>query len=305
MDLITDIGNRTYLIAEYFSDTKVGFQAFFIASERPALIEPGPPLFASKLAGSLKKLGYDAASLSYIIPTHIHADHCGGAGNLIQSAPGARILAHRQGAKHLVDIARMERATRASWSQYYESEIGNILPVPESRIELVDDGDTINLGDRVLTVIYTPGHAKHHICLYDKDSGDLFSGEALGFLLPGDEIKVIPVVSPPVFEVAMALDSINKLRMFKISRILYSHYGSSQHVEKCLDLAEQSIKTWGDTVLQALMAGRNRAEIKASLAAYLDGQRSASGIFSQLLEWAIDGYTGYFIREGMVAADHE
>jgi glyoxylase-like metal-dependent hydrolase (beta-lactamase superfamily II) len=195
----------------------------------------------------------------------------------------------------------MEKATRAYWGDFYEAEIGSLLPVPEDRIGLVNDGDAIDLGDRALTVIHTPGHAKHHLCLYDGESGDLFCGEAVGFLMPG-ELKVIPISSPPVFEVTQALDSINKMRKLMISRILFSHYGVSDNPARCLDLAEESIKTWGDLVLRALKAHKSRAEIKASLAVLLDRRRpEAVGIFSQLLEWAIDGYSGYFVREGMAS----
>jgi len=301
MDLVTEVGDRVYLIAQHFEDARVGYQAFFIASEKPTLIEPGPSPFISKIVVGLNELGYDVASLSYIIPTHIHADHCGGTGNLIQSAHNAKILAHYEGVKHLIDPTKMMEASRAYWGEYYESEIGALLPVPESKIEVVQGGENIDLGDRTLAVVYTPGHAKHHICLYDSESGELFAGEALGLPLPGNKTKVVPVVSPPVFELEAALDSIDRLRMLKPSKIFYSHYGIGQRAKTCLDLAEKNTKLWGDIVLQALKDGKDRDEIKTELAAHLgEIETTNNEIFSQLLEWATDGYTGYFTRECMV-----
>jgi len=297
--LIREIGNRVYLIAGYISDYGVGYQAFFIDSERSIIIDPGPTPFVSKMLISLSKLGFDITSLSYIVPTHIHADHCGGVGTLIQSAPKARILAHQKGARHLVDPTKMVNANRTNWGSYHESEIGTILPVLASQIEVVKGGDTIDLGDRMLSVIHTPGHAKHHICLHDRDSGELFSGEALGVLVPGEEIKIMPAISPPIFEFKSALDSINQLRKLNISKILFSHYGISDNAEACIDTAEESIRLWGDTVLRALKGGKSRAEIKTSLATYSYGPWRDIGLFSHYLEWAIDGYTNYFIREGI------
>jgi len=297
--LIREISNRVYLIDGHSSDYRVSYQAFFIASERSIIIDPGPTPFVSKMLINLSKLGFDITSLSYIVPTHIHADHCGGVGTLIQSAPKARILAHQKGARHLVDPTKMVNANRTNWGSYHESEIGTILPVLASQIEVVKGGDTIDLGDRMLSVIHTPGHAKHHICLHDRDSGELFSGEALGVLVPGEEIKIMPAISPPIFEFKSALDSINQLRKLNISKILFSHYGISDNAEACIDTAEESIRLWGDTVLRALKGGKSRAEIKTSLATYSYGPWRDIGLFSHYLEWAIDGYTNYFIREGI------
>ena len=297
--VIREISNKVYLIAGYISDYRVGYQAFFIASERSIIIDPGPTPFVSKMLISLSKLGFDITSLAYIVPTHIHADHCGGVGTLIQSAPKARILAHQKGARHLVDPTKMIKASSANWRSYHKSEIGAILPVLASQIEVVKGGETIDLGDRMLSVIHTPGHSKHHICLYDWDSGELFSGEALGVLLPGEEIKVMPAISPPIFEFKSAMDSINQLRKLSISKILFSHYGISDHAETCIDLAEESIRLWGDIVLRALKDGRSRAEIKTILATHAYGPWRDIELFSHYLEWAIDGYTNYFIREGI------
>jgi glyoxylase-like metal-dependent hydrolase (beta-lactamase superfamily II) len=299
INLIREISNNVYLIAEYFSDYTNGYQAFFIASERSIIIDPGPTPFVSKILKSLSKLGFDITTLSYVVPTHIHADHCGGVGTLVQSAPKARIFVHHEGARHLIDPMKMIKANSTHWGRYHKSEIGTILPVPTSQIEVVKGGETIDLGDRILSIIHTPGHSKHHICLHDPDSGELFSGEALGILLPGEEIKIIPAISPPIFEFKSALDSINQLRKLNISKILFSHHGINAHAEACIDIAEKSIRLWGDMVLRALEDGRSRAEIKASLAPYIDKLWRDNGIFSHFLEWAIDGYTNYFIREGI------
>jgi glyoxylase-like metal-dependent hydrolase (beta-lactamase superfamily II) len=297
--LIREIGNKVYLIAESFSNYGVGYQAFFIDSERSIIIDPGPTPFASKILKGLSKLGYDIASLSYIVPTHIHADHCGGAGTIIQSAPKASILAHYEGARHLVDPTRMLKANSANWGRYQKSEIGTILPVPENQIEVVKGGETIDLGDRMLFIIHTPGHSKHHICLHDPDSGELFSGEALGILLPGEKIRIIPAISPPIFDFASALDSIYQLRMLNTSKILFGHIGMSDNTKACMDNAEKSIKLWGDIVLQALRDGRSRTEMKTSLTIHIDKPWCDMGIFDYVVEWAIDGYTNYFIREGI------
>lgn len=301
VDVVSEVADKIYLIAHHSEDSMYGFQAFFIANEKPTLIEPGPTNFVPKILNGLHKLGYEASSLSYIIPTHIHADHSGGTGYLAQHSPNARIIVHEKGVRHLIDPTRMIEATKASWGEDYESEIGPVIPVPREQIEVIHGGETIPLGERTLSIIHAPGHAKHHICLYDARGGELFCGESLGWLLPGDEIMVLPVVAPPAFELDAALDTINRLRRLRPSTLLYSHTGISHHASRCIQLAEENTRAWGDIVLQALQDGESLEQIRARLKAIVDRlQPGRAELFSRFLDWATVGYTGYFAKKGIL-----
>ena len=300
MDVISEVADKIYMIAEYPENSVWGSQAFFIADEKSALIEPGPSKFFPKILDGLHKLGYKPSSLSYIIPTHIHADHCGGTGYLVQHSPNAKVIAHERGARHLVDPAKLTEATRAAWGEDYESEIGPVIPVAQERIEVIHGGEAIPLGDRILDIIYTPGHAKHHICPYDANRGELFCGDSLGMLLAGDEIMIIPVAAPPIFELDVALETINRLKKLKPQTILFSHFGVSHQASRCIELAEQNIKMWGDIVLEGLQAGESTEQIRARLKAVVEKLQPGRGeLYSQFLDWATTGYTGYFTKKGI------
>jgi len=301
VDVVSEVADKIYMIGHYSEDSIYGFQAFFIATEKPALIEPGPTNFIPKILDGLHQLGYEASSLSYIIPTHIHADHCGGTGYLAQHSPNAKIIVHKKGVRHLVDPTRMTEATKASWGEDYESVIGPVIPTPREQIEVIQGGETIPLGERTLSIIHAPGHAKHHICLFDARGGELFCGESLGLLLPGDEIMVLPIGSPPVFELDAELDTIDRLRRLKPSTIIYSHRGISHHADRCIQLAEENTRAWGDIVLQALLDGESLEQIRARFEAIIDRLLPGRAeLFSRFLDWTVVSYSGYFAKKGIL-----
>jgi len=306
VDIVSEVADKIYLIGHYPENSIYGFQAFFIDDQKPTLIEPGPPNFIPKVLDGLHKLGYDVGSLSYIIPTHIHADHCGGTGHLARYAPGARIIAHEKGARHLVDPTRMTEATRVTWGEDYEAEIGTPLPVPWEQIDIVSGGETVALGKRTLSIVHSPGHAVHHICLYDAHSGDLFCGEALGLMLPGDEVTLLPIASPPIFELDLELDTIDRLGRLRLSTLLFSHHGVSHHARRCLEVIKENTRAWANIVLLALQDGESLAQIKARLTAIVERlQPDGAQLFSRFLDWTTVGYTGYFARQGIPSPNPE
>lgn len=301
MDIISEVADNIFMIAEYPENSAWGFQAFFIADEKSALIEPGPSNFSHKIIDGLHKLDYKPESLYYIIPTHIHADHCGGAGYLAQHSPDAKVIAHERGARHLVNTTKLSEASKAAWGENYESQIGPVIPVPQDKIEIVRGGEALLLGNRILNIIYAPGHAKHHICAYEASRGELFCGDSLGMLLPGDEITIIPVAAPPVFELDVALETIDRLKKLKPQTIFFSHFGVSHQASRCLESAEQAIKIWGNAVLEGLQAGEGPEQIKARLKATVEKlQPGRSRLFTQFIDWAVSGYTGYFTQKGLI-----
>ncbi len=301
MDVVSEVADSIYMIGHYSEGSIYGFQAFLIDGDRPALIEPGPASFIPKVIEGLQKLGCDVGSLAYIIPTHIHADHCGGTGHLAEYAPNARIIAHKTGAKHLIDPTKMMAATRESWGEDYESEIGTVMPVHRGQIDVISGGETIDLGERTLAIIHTPGHARHHICLYDANGGELFCGESLGFLLEGEEIALLPIASPPIFELDQQLDTIDRLRGLRPTTLFFSHNGVRHDAGRCIELAEENVRAWGDLVLRALQDGESLEQIKARLTAIVEKlQPGRVELFSRFLDWNTVGYTGYFTQKGVV-----
>jgi glyoxylase-like metal-dependent hydrolase (beta-lactamase superfamily II) len=205
MEGMKEVGDRIYRLEVPVVGALVPNVSYFIADGDGALIEPGPGAAVPAVQSAIRHLGL--GQLAYIIPTHIHVDHAGGVGALAARYPTAMVLAHPRGAKHLANPARLVATTKRIYGDDFETRSGPVLPVPESRIRVVEDGDTFIVGGRTLEVIHAPGHSPDHFCILDKSLNGLFCGEALG--LPP---HLLPSVAPYAFDQEAYLQTIEKLR---------------------------------------------------------------------------------------------
>jgi glyoxylase-like metal-dependent hydrolase (beta-lactamase superfamily II) len=158
---------------------------YVIAAAEPTLVETGPGADEARVRDELMRSGLHADDLAHVVVTHIHIDHAGAAGALLRRFPRATLWVHEVGAPHLVDPSRLVASTARTYGeQRMRAFYGETLPVPGERVRSVTDGDRIDLGDRALSVLHTPGHASHHVALIDERSGAMFTGEAIGSHLP-------------------------------------------------------------------------------------------------------------------------
>ena len=128
---------------------------------------------------------------------------------------------------------------------------GPVDPVPRERIRAVTEGDRISLGDRALEVMYTPGHASHHISLVDSDTGAVFTGDALGIHLPG--VRVLrPATPPPDVDVELAVESIERIRRHARSVLMFSHFGPVEQVDELCAIAARRWRKWAGIVRDAM-----------------------------------------------------
>lgn len=199
------------------------------------------PLFL----GSLEQLGLSKDRVKYIIVTHIHLDHAGGAGKLMSIFPRARLVVHPRGARHMVDPGRLISSVKQVYGdEKYRKLYGEILPVDEERLRVANDGDILNLGQGHLRIMETPGHAKHHFVVFDPDTKSLFSGDSFGIGYPrfcsGNSRWIFPSTAPVQFDPEMMQLSFNSIVDLKPDRILLTHFGSLEDVKA----AHQQLKDW-------------------------------------------------------------
>ncbi|MGH2706480.1 MAG: MBL fold metallo-hydrolase [Actinomycetota bacterium] len=215
---------------------------YCLPGPHPAIVETAP---ATSLPHVLKGLAEAGAErLDWIILTHIHLDHAGAAGHLAERFPGARVVVREEGAPHLVDPSRLW-ASAARLYPDMERLWGSVVPIPEGRIEVVaTDGTVADLGaGRVLEAFYTPGHARHHMALFDADRGDLFVGDALGVYLP--EARMIrPATPPPEFDLEQSVESIRRLALLGARRVLPTHFGPVPDPIGVFDEAVDRLRLW-------------------------------------------------------------
>ncbi len=152
-----------------------------VQAQRGALIDCGTSLSVPQMLAAVQAAGLAPAQIEWLILTHVHLDHAGGAGTLLQHLPNAQALVHPRGAPHLIDPTRLIAGATAV---YGEAEMarsyGVIAPVPAERVVEAVDGYTVMLGARALRTIDTPGHARHHLCVWDARSRSWFTGDTFG-----------------------------------------------------------------------------------------------------------------------------
>ena len=274
---------------------------YLVVDDQITLIETGASSQVPEILAGMAKIGYEAASLSYIIPTHIHADHGGGAGYLTRLAPGARVVVHDHGAPHLIDPSKLIEGTRHVFGDKFEDEFGPLLPVPETQILAVQGDEVIQTGERELKIIYSPGHASHHICIYDPKSEGLFCGEALGCYLPEGDMLIL-AIAPPVFEFALAMDTINRLKQLEPKILFFSQWGISREADKLISLSQEYTKTCGDIILEAMKAGETEDMISQKVGHFIFYERyiKSKCLRDTASSFGAGPLMAYFKREGLV-----
>ncbi|MFW6458394.1 MAG: MBL fold metallo-hydrolase [Halodesulfurarchaeum sp.] len=190
---------------------------------RPAVVDTGLGTHTDAILDALERLGIGRVDLASVITTHVHLDHAGGAGPLIEACPNADVIVHETGAKHLVDPGRLWDGTRAAVGEqikfYTEPS-----PIPADRIVEVEDGDRIDLGDRSLSVHHAPGHAFHQIVLRDERTGGVFTADAAGVKTPGVD-SLQPTTPPPGFDLEGCLADLKLLEDLDPTALYLAHFG--------------------------------------------------------------------------------
>ena len=271
------------------------FTIYFIKGGGNVLIEPGPGALIPAIRAAAGELGLDG--FQYIIPTHIHMDHAGATGQLVRVFPGAKAVINPYGARHVIDPSRLVRSTKMAFGDDFENIYGAIEPVPEAQVKIVRDGEKLAVDGRELVIIETPGHAPHHIAIFDVKTGSLFCGEALGLMHAYSQ--PLPSATPPAFDLEMYVGSMEKLRELPVELLLYSHGGTGREPDKMISRAIENSRSVGEAILQALktegteegVAGRVRGYVKERLGVEMGGYDLASNV---------SGYTDYFKKQGLV-----
>jgi glyoxylase-like metal-dependent hydrolase (beta-lactamase superfamily II) len=278
------------------SDVDTVFAVYFIKDGGGAIVEPGPGVLVPDIQEATRELGI--LSPQYIIPTHIHLDHAGGSGRLAEVFPDTKIVVNRQGARHITEPSRLIKSTRMAFGDDFEATFGPILPVPESRLKIVGDGDRLTLGSRELLIINTPGHAGHHIAVFDTKTRGLFSGESLGLIYsPG--YPPLPAVAPPSFDMELYLKDMENLRALKPRLIFYSHGTVADEPERLIKTVMDNTRLVGDFILSDLRAGQSQETIISRVGDYLRNQFNAP-IDGYELQSNVGGYIHYFRKKGLV-----
>lgn len=206
-----------------------------IENGRVAFIDTGSNDALPNALAALKKLGLDEAAVDYVILTHIHLDHAGGAGSLMAAFPKARLVVHPRGARHMAEPSKLVAGVTAVYgADYVDRVYGEILPIRAERIIEAPDGHVVSLAGREFLCLDTPGHARHHICIVDRKTSGIFTGDMFGLSyreldVDGREF-IFPTTTPTQFEPEEMHRSISRLLSFAPEAVYLTHYGRVPNV---------------------------------------------------------------------------
>lgn len=247
--------------------------AYLFTGERKAIVDVGPKAAVPNLLLALAELGMSPRDIDYIVLTHIHMDHAGGVGTVVKEMGNAKVLAHGRARHHLVDPTKLWEASLKTLGAL-AVEYGEIEPVPEDRIVVATDQMKLDLGHGLVLEIYlTPGHAPHHLSLFDRANRVLIAGEAAGVCIGG----LIRPTTPPPFKLEETLSSIDKLIALEPEKLCYGHFGCYDNGLKRLRLYRAKLLRWHEVVGSAVKTGKSTEQILQLLREkdkdldYLDG----------------------------------
>ncbi|MBL8061208.1 MAG: MBL fold metallo-hydrolase [Chthonomonas sp.] len=199
--------------------------AYLLLREGKATIfDTGARSSVPAILARMQELGVLPEDVTQIVLSHVHLDHAGGAGALMEVCPNATLIVHPRGARHMIDPSKLEASARQVYGdQAFEGIFGSLVPVPAERVRVVEDREEIG----PFKFYDSPGHAYHHFVMHDRDTNELFAGDAFGLAYP-EFAFAMPSTSPTQFDPEAALATYESIMALNPSRIAIAHFGYVQ-----------------------------------------------------------------------------
>lgn len=218
----------------------------------------------------LRRKGYDKEQVAYIMPTHVHLDHAGGVGGLMKEFSQAQLIVHPRGARHMIDPTKLEAGSLAVYGEEaYQRLFGSLIPVDPLRVIHADDEMTLDFNGRELLFLDTPGHARHHYCIFDKVSNGLFTGDTFGASYPQLNYGRAPLIFPPTtpvqFDPEAWTQSLKALMSLKPERVFLTHYGMHEGLSDLATQLRLTIKDYAGIAVEYAKHSNRTGRIAAAL----------------------------------------
>lgn len=272
LDYVDALGDGIFAVDTGFVRPRFDAAYLVVDSARAAFIDTGTNSALPRLLGALAHLGLSPAQVDWVIPTHVHLDHAGGAGALMRALPTARMAVHERGAPHMIDPGALQAgATAVYGAEVVARDYGDLVPVDASRVVTTRDGSSIELGTRRLEIADTPGHARHHHCVWDARSRRWFTGDTFGVSLDehcsGAGRFILPATPPVQFEPEALKRSIARLLEREPSGMCLTHYGLVDDLQRLGRLLVEQIDEMAALGLRHRDADDRLPALRSGLAA--------------------------------------
>jgi len=252
-------------LAEKLSEFRAGITAIDVDYVRPrlaashlvvdagraAFVDTGTTHSLPTLLYALEAKGLDRGDVDWVLTTHVHLDHAGGAGALMRELPNARCAVHPRGARHLAEPSKLIAGSIAVYGEErYHALYGEILPIDAARIFQPEDGAKIPLGGRELELIHTPGHALHHYCVVDAANALIFSGDTFGLSYRDFDVDgrafIFPTTTPVHFDPQALCESVDRLMSYRPRSIFLTHYAEVTELERLAREMKERVLAFAD-----------------------------------------------------------
>lgn len=216
-----------------------------------AIIDPGPASSLPTIRELLDVRGIGISDLNAILLTHIHLDHAGATGALIKENPNLEVYVHKAGMLHMADPSKLLASAERLWPGELGRLFGETLPVPFGNLRMLKGGETLSLGSRNLDVVYTPGHASHHVSYFDLSDGTAFVGDTAGFHIEG-EPYVVPLTPPPDIDLEIWNASLDAIGTRAPARLFLTHFGYSNNPAGHIAENRKNLQRWSALAAETL-----------------------------------------------------
>ncbi|MCW9129872.1 MBL fold metallo-hydrolase [Bacillus paramycoides] len=243
MKKVEQLSSHLYLIDDYDLQHNERTGTYVLLGDDITLIETCAAPSLPYILDGLQQLHIDLNDVRNIIVTHVHLDHAGAAGLMMEKCPNATLYVHPRGARHMIDPTKLILGAKAVYKEDFDKLFDPILPIKEERVHIVQNGDTLKISeDQTLTFYDTPGHAKHHISIHDSLTNGIFTGDTIGIyyreLADLDVELYLPSTSPSQFQPDAMIASKNHIQSMNVDTIYFGHYGASSNVTEVYNQLE-------------------------------------------------------------------
>ncbi len=261
-----NIAPKTTLIdVEYLGNSRVIAACLVEGQGSVAIVDPGPASALATLRKKLDQLDLGVQGVDTILLTHIHLDHAGATGTLVRENPRIRVYVHERGARHMIDPAKLLDSARRLYGDQMDRLWGEFLPVPAENVSALAGGERLSFGGRQLEVVYTPGHASHHVSYFDAATGLAFIGDTAGIRIANGQ-TILPITPPPDIDLEGWAKSWEKIQERRPERLFLTHFGAADHVGEHLEELRERLEEWSVAVRDSLKDGQDDARCAAQFA---------------------------------------
>lgn len=265
-----------------------------------AIVDPGPGSTLETLRQQLRERHLAVSDLDSLLLTHIHLDHAGASGALVRENPRLAVYVHKNGAPHMADPSKLLASALRLWPKDLQRLFGEMLPVPAENLRILEGGETLKLGSSKFEVVYTPGHASHHVSYFDHHQGVAFVGDTAGVSIEGQPY-VMPATPPPDIDLEIWESSFKAILERKPARLFLTHFGFSGNPGEHILLFRERLHKWAEIAAKSMQSASDEsaalaafmAETRAEIAEHLPSEEVEHYVFSAGLNLSFLGLARY------------